>query len=174
MKGYVTQKGDRWYAVIYDGLDPVTGRERRSWHPAGVDRAEAERLARRLAAEVNGRNDEGRSLSFGAYLTTRWLPGKRLTLRDTTWDGYRRKIERHILPALGQVPIRRLRPAHLETLYESKLHPTNGRRALCTQDRARGAPHHPRRARRRRSPRPGHPQRRTRRPRAKAALDSQG
>ena len=131
MKGYVTQKGDRWYVVIYDGLDPVTGRERRRWHPAGVDRAEAERLARRLAAEVNGRNDEGRSLSFGAYLTTRWLPGKRLTLRDTTWDSYRRKIERHILPALGQVPIRRLSPARLETLYESKLHPTNGHRALA-------------------------------------------
>ena len=45
MKGYVARKGNRWYAVIYDGLDPVTGRERRSWHPAGTDRADAERLA---------------------------------------------------------------------------------------------------------------------------------
>lgn len=35
MKGYVARKRDRYYAVIYDGLDPVTGRERRSWHPAG-------------------------------------------------------------------------------------------------------------------------------------------
>jgi len=54
MKGYVARKGNRWYAVIYDGLDPVTGRERRSWHPPGTDRAEAEALACRLAAEVNG------------------------------------------------------------------------------------------------------------------------
>ena len=30
MKGYVARKGDRWYAVMYEGLDPVTGRERRS------------------------------------------------------------------------------------------------------------------------------------------------
>ena len=51
MKGYVARKGDRWYAVIYEGLDPVTGRERRSWHPAGTDRADAERLAARLAGE---------------------------------------------------------------------------------------------------------------------------
>ena len=130
MKGYVAQKGDRWYAVIYDGLDPVTGRERRRWHPAGVDRAAAEQLARRLAAEVNGGDDEGRSLRFGAYLTLRWLAGKRLTLRDTTWDGYRRKIERHILPALGHVPIRRLSPSRLEALYHSKLHPNDGSRAL--------------------------------------------
>ena len=26
MKGYVAKKGDRWYAVIYEGLDPVTGK----------------------------------------------------------------------------------------------------------------------------------------------------
>ncbi len=130
MKGYVARKGNRWYAVIYDGLDPVTGRERRSWHPAGTNRDEAERLARQLAASLNGRDDEARALSFGAYLTTRWLPGKRLALRVTTWDGYRRKIDRHILPTLGRVPIRRLRPAQLEALYDSMLHPTDGRRAL--------------------------------------------
>jgi hypothetical protein len=28
MKGYVANKGGRWYAVVYEGLDPVTGRER--------------------------------------------------------------------------------------------------------------------------------------------------
>ena len=79
MNGYVTRKGNRWYAVIYDGLDPVTGR---------------------------------------------------LTLRATTWDGYRRKIDRHILPMVGRIPIRRLRPAQLEALYQSMLYPTDGRRAL--------------------------------------------
>ncbi|MGQ0433139.1 MAG: hypothetical protein ACT452_12115 [Microthrixaceae bacterium] len=80
MKGYVATKGERWYAVIYEGLDPVTGRERRSWHPAGTERADAERLAARLAAKVNGRNDVARSLTVGAYVTTRWLPGKKLVL----------------------------------------------------------------------------------------------
>jgi hypothetical protein len=36
VKGYVAHKGDRWYAVIYEGLDPVTGREIRRWHAAGA------------------------------------------------------------------------------------------------------------------------------------------
>lgn len=67
MHGYVARKRDRYYAVIYEGLDPVTGRERRRWHPAGCDRLEAERLAERLAGESKGRNDEIRSLTFGAY-----------------------------------------------------------------------------------------------------------
>jgi hypothetical protein len=78
------------------------------------------------SAALNGRNDEGRSLSFGAYLTTRWLPGKKLELARSTWDGYRRKIDRHILPTLGKVAIRRLRPHHLEALYDQKLHPADG------------------------------------------------
>src|SRR5665811_1232053 len=131
MKGYVAHKGSCWYAVIYEGLDPVTGRERRSWHPAGTDRQEAEKLAARLAAGLNGRNDDARSLTFGAYLTTRWLPGKKLELAPSTWDGYRRKIDRHVLPTLGEVAIRRLRPHHLEALYDQKLHPTDGRKPLA-------------------------------------------
>ena len=35
VKGYVARKGDRYYAIIYEGIDPITGRERRRWHPAG-------------------------------------------------------------------------------------------------------------------------------------------
>jgi hypothetical protein len=43
MKGYVARKGDRWYAVIYEGFDPVNGKECRRWHPAGTSRADAGR-----------------------------------------------------------------------------------------------------------------------------------
>lgn len=61
MKGYVRQRRGRFYAVIYEGRDPVTGKERRAWHPAGTDRAEAERLAARLAtAETNESTGCGR------------------------------------------------------------------------------------------------------------------
>jgi len=131
MRGYVARKGDRWYAVVYEGLDPVTGKERRRWLPAGTTREEAEQLAARLAAELNGRNDKTRSLTFGAYLTGQWLPGKKINLAQSTWDGYRRKIDRHIVPAIGHLRIRRLRAHHLETLYNRMLHPTDGRRALA-------------------------------------------
>lgn len=61
MRGYVTQKGDRWYAVIYQGVDPETCRERRRWVPAGTDRAEAEGLAARLGREESDRRNGHRS-----------------------------------------------------------------------------------------------------------------
>lgn len=121
MKGYVAKKGNRWYAVMYEGVDPVTGRERRSWHAAGTERADAERLAARLASDRDGVNDEVRSLTFGAYLTRRWLPGKKIVLAASTYAGYRRNVERHIVPALGRIALRRLRPHHLEAFYSTLL-----------------------------------------------------
>ena len=30
---YIVQRHSRFYVVAYDGLDPLTGRERRRWHP---------------------------------------------------------------------------------------------------------------------------------------------
>lgn len=103
MKGYVAERRGRFYAVIYEGLDPVTGRERRTWHPAGTGRAAAERLAARLAIEAQGRTDAVRALTFGAYLTGQWLPGKKLQLAASTYHGYERNVQLHILPALGRV-----------------------------------------------------------------------
>lgn len=54
MKGYVARKGGRWYAVIYEGLDPVTGRERRSWHTAGTERAAPRGLRHGWRASATG------------------------------------------------------------------------------------------------------------------------
>ena len=51
MKGYVARKGDRYYAVIYEGTEPITGRERRRWHPAGT---EAPRVQWRLGSPTGG------------------------------------------------------------------------------------------------------------------------
>jgi hypothetical protein len=66
MKEYVRQRGDRYYAVIYESRDPVTGKERRTWHPAGTDRVEAERLAVKLAAAETVRVGAVRSPIGGA------------------------------------------------------------------------------------------------------------
>ena len=83
LHGYVTCKRDRYYAVIYEGLDPVTGRERRSWHPAGTDRSDAERLAAHLAEECNGRNEGSQKVTV-ARPRGRFVDGGEVEL--ATWD----------------------------------------------------------------------------------------
>jgi Phage integrase, N-terminal SAM-like domain len=59
-----------------------------------------------------------RSLTFGAYLTSQWLPTTKLHLAVSTYRGCERNVQRHILPALGRVGIRRLRYQQIEALYD--------------------------------------------------------
>ena len=117
MNGYVARKGDRYYAVIYEGIDPITGRGRRRWHPAGTNLNDAETLAAHLARRRHDDGYERSSLTVAVYLTQRWLPSKALALRASTHDSYRRNTDIHIIPSIGRVPLRRLRPVHLERLY---------------------------------------------------------
>lgn len=122
MKGYITRKGNHWYVVIYEGLDPATGKERRRWHPAGTDRTQAEALAGRLADEELERRGTGRSrLTLAAHIERTWLPRKARQLRPVTLDGYRRQLRLYILPHLGPVPLRSLRVEEIEDLYECLL-----------------------------------------------------
>lgn len=123
---HVRRRSDRFYAVVYEGLDPVTGKEIRKWHPAGTDRSDAERLATKLAATEATRLGAVRSLTFGAYLTSQWLPAKKLHLATSTFRGYERIVQLHVLPTLGKVQIRKLRYQQIEALYEQLLHPKTG------------------------------------------------
>jgi integrase len=122
MQGYVARKGDRYYAVIYEGIDPLTGRDRRRWYPAGTDKAAAAALASDLAdRHRRGGGHERSSLTVAVYMTQRWLPAKKLALRPSTWDAYRRIIDLHLIPRVGRIPLRHLRPDHLERLYADLL-----------------------------------------------------
>ena len=35
---YIVQRKDRFYVIAYDGIDPLTSKERRRWHSVGHDR----------------------------------------------------------------------------------------------------------------------------------------
>ncbi|MGD9997504.1 MAG: tyrosine-type recombinase/integrase [Ilumatobacteraceae bacterium] len=117
---YIVQRQDRFYVVAYDGLDPLTGRERRRWHPVGHDRTEAEQLAERLDRDRDAVPAvQAGPITFGELLTNTWVPHKRRQLRATTAYRYAWFVERYIRPALGQVPLRRLRADHLDHLYDT-------------------------------------------------------
>ena len=87
--------------------------------PDRPDPGGAERLAGKLAAEERQHSDAVRSLTFGAYLTSQWLAAKKLHLATSSYRGYERNVQRHILPVLGRVGIRRLHYQQIESLYDS-------------------------------------------------------
>ena len=127
MRGYTAKKGNRYYAVIYEGVDPATGKERRRWYAAGPWKADADKLVTEL---VKRRHDGGYrtpdKISLGAYLTDKWLTAQRSQLKHSTFDSYRRTIELHVLPTLGEVQLSRLQPEDLDALYARLL--DSGRR----------------------------------------------
>lgn len=76
---YVVDKAGRHYAVIYEGTDSITGRERRRWHRC-PSRAAAEALARGLGTQRTRRREAGSLLSLGEYLLGQWLPAREAAL----------------------------------------------------------------------------------------------
>ena len=118
MRGNVTKKGNRYYVVIYEGVDPTTTKKRYRWHLAGSTREEADHLLNELVRQVhNGEYVPPEKVTFGEYLTERWLPTKKSQLRASTFNSYRNNINVHVIPALGPILIRKLRPEELDTFY---------------------------------------------------------
>ena len=92
---YVTEKRGVHYAVIYEGRNPVTGRERRRWHRC-EDRIEAERVARTLTAEHERRYRAGSSMTLGDYLLGRWLPAREATVARSTHARDGKAVEHYL------------------------------------------------------------------------------
>ena len=66
---YIVQRKNRFYVVDYDGIDPVTGRERRRWRLAGDTRADAESVVERLDTTRAQSRVRVSSASLGGFLT---------------------------------------------------------------------------------------------------------
>lgn len=48
MRGHIAKRGNRYYAVVYEGTDPGTGKDKYKWVAAGTRRSDAERLVNEL------------------------------------------------------------------------------------------------------------------------------
>ncbi len=118
---YIINRKDRFYVVDYDGIDAVTGRERRRWRSAGASRADAEALAARLEGDRANALASRTPTAFGGFLLETWLPRKQTTVRATTASRYRWMAEHYVDPRLGHVPLSALRADHFDRLYSDLL-----------------------------------------------------
>jgi integrase len=112
-EGYIRQRGQTWQVIVHAGHDPITGKRRNLTGTARTKR-EAQALRARLLTQVN----EGRRPATDAtvaQLLARWLEVTDLAWSTrVTYQGY---VDRVILPALGQVLLRRLDTATLDRFY---------------------------------------------------------
>jgi integrase len=121
MKGYLVKKKNHYYAVIYEGTHPATGKEVRRYHPAGTVRRDAERLLTQLVRSVHdGEYVKPERATFGEYLTA-WITAQQSQLKSSTWASYKATIDKHIVPALGAIKLQALTPEHLDAFYAERL-----------------------------------------------------
>lgn len=130
VRGTIQKKGKQYYAVVYDGIDPGTGKKRRRWVPAGTRRDDAERvLSNLIRRKYEGEPVPTEKLTVAEYLTQRWLPLQKARVRPSTYDSYRRNIDLHVVPGLGRRPLDRLTPEDVDLFYATLL--TEGRKQSC-------------------------------------------
>jgi integrase len=102
--GYIRQRGNAWQVIVHAGHDPTTGKRRNLTGTTRTKR-EAQALRARLLNQVNEGNRPAADATV-AQLLARWLEVADLAWSTrVTYQGY---ITRTILPALGEVPLRRL------------------------------------------------------------------
>lgn len=123
MPGHLEKRSDKsWTIVIEAGRDPNTGKRKRFKKAFRGTKKEAEKEMTRLLAEIEkGTYIEPTKLTFGEYLF-RWIDDYcRPNLAPSTFDSYQRIIKKHIIPALGTIPLAKLQPLHLQGYYSDKL-----------------------------------------------------
>lgn len=65
-----------------------------------------------------GKRKRGREVvKLADWVTRLWLPVMRSQLKESTFDSYRRNMENHVLPRLGDVPVDELTPRMLTDMY---------------------------------------------------------
>lgn len=109
------------------GRDPSTGQRQRLWLPNSyrTKREAEEALTAALAQWDMGGLSVDHRKSLSEYLD-QWLERIEHSVRPSTLASYDMHIRCHIVPFLGDLSLRDLRPHHLESLY-SRLQ-TSGRR----------------------------------------------
>ena len=115
------RKDGRWTASITIGRDPETGKPKRAWFYGKTRQEAAEQLAKALREKQQGTFVVPHKLTLGEWLST-WLQEyKKPRLRPITFDSYEMLVRRHLVPALGHIALRDLRPEHLQHFYNEKM-----------------------------------------------------
>ncbi len=122
MRGCIVNRGKSWSVVVYLGLDPASGKEKRKWFTHKT-RREAEAHLTVLLTQLQGAGTiPTTKIRLGDYLE-RWLRdyGALKNLAPSTRSNYGDTVRVHLVPALGHIPLLRLSPEAIRSYLSEKL-----------------------------------------------------
>lgn len=110
-----------WRGVVDLGWH---GGKRRRRYVRGRTKVEVTGAIRRLALEAEeGRLRPGRAPTLGVWLERYLTEVAPATVRPNTVHRYRQEVRLYIGPALGKVPLDKLRPDQISAFYQDGLPP---------------------------------------------------
>ena len=120
----IRRRGENWQVTVYVGLDPVTGSERRISRtvPGTPGQKRAPKAARDLEARLlteAGAGEHREARVTVQQLLELWLAQVGPDLSPTTLYGYRRYIDRLLVPRIGAMHLDKLTTASLDRLYRT-------------------------------------------------------
>ncbi|MBI2957841.1 MAG: tyrosine-type recombinase/integrase [Chloroflexi bacterium] len=123
MRGHIVKRSGNSYSIVLSiGNDPVSGKRKRQWVSVKGTKKEAEtRLSELLTQLDSGTFVKPGKATVAEYLE-KWLADyAQPNLTPRSFERYESIVRVHLSPALGNVALVRLRPAHLQEQYTAKL-----------------------------------------------------
>lgn len=100
----------RWQVRVEFPRDRITGKRRQISKTIRGTRRKAERVKADMLAEA-GKADVTCDATLREYALEEYLPSKEAECKQSTIDGYRCRLENHVLPYLGDIALEDLRTA---------------------------------------------------------------
>ena len=116
MKGFIRRRGDAWELRVYLGTDPVTNKQRYASRTVRTGKREAQRALNEMISEAERGLSVRTSASVGDLLE-KWFEFAAPDFSPKTVKETRGFIDRNLLPALGPVPLSKLKASDLDRFY---------------------------------------------------------
>jgi integrase len=118
--GHIRERSFGSFELRYSlGTDPATGKRKIATATVRGSRKDAEKELRRLLRSVDtGDHVDPNRLTVRHWLAT-WLATVRHEVAPRSYDRYAAIVNRHLIPALGNLQLTKLAPVHIQELYNT-------------------------------------------------------
>lgn len=117
MRGHIRKRSkDSWTVVVYLGRDPETGKRRYLWRTIKGPKRDAEALLTRLLAQLDTGTDLLPSKLTIEQFSREWLKAVKSRVKPRTHHRYEELLRLHVLPYVGSLQLKKLKPLHIEHL----------------------------------------------------------
>lgn len=123
MRGHIkqrTKKADSWSVIIE--LGKLNGKRAQKWFTVHGSKKDAEKFLVEKLRELDiGNFTDSKNMSIKDYMNYWYEEFCKVNLSPTTYESYRRNLDKYIIKELGTLKLDSLSPIHLQNLYNKCL-----------------------------------------------------